>query len=324
MEKGLSMAPPSVITVLTGPTASGKTDVSLRMAEFLGAEIINADSRQVYRGFDIGTAKPSRSELERVPHHGIDICAPEETWTAGDFFREAQSWMRDIAARGKRVLVVGGSGLYVRALTDGIFEGPSPDPALRAELQQRMLHCGLEPLISQLRQMDPDIMKCIDQSNPARVLRALEVCLQSGRPYSELRRELMPEIPYRSLLFGLQWDRASLYRRIDARVHKMMQAGFADEVAALLRGGVDPACQAMQSVGYKELAAYFSGSSGLDETITLIQQHTRNFAKRQMTWFRREAHMRWIPAGEEPEILAEQCATQVFLDEKDKEEFFKE
>jgi tRNA dimethylallyltransferase len=318
------MSLPSVITVLTGPTASGKTDVSLHLAELLDAEIINADSRQVYRGFDIGTAKPSPDELERVPHHGIDICDAEESWTAGDFFREAQSWMRDIAQRRKQILIVGGSGLYVRALTDGIFEGPSPDPALREELQRRLKRFGLAPLVSRLHDLDPGIMESMDHNNPARVLRALEVCLQSGRPYSELRRELMPAIPYRSVLLGLQWDRTLLYQRIDARVHSMMLAGFAEEVAALLRAGVSPECQAMQSVGYKELAVYLSGSSGIDEIVRMIQQHTRNFAKRQMTWFRKESRLLWIPAGEEPGILAQRCAAIVLRAREDEEQTFKE
>ncbi|MCZ7556659.1 MAG: tRNA (adenosine(37)-N6)-dimethylallyltransferase MiaA [Bacteroidia bacterium] len=302
---------PPVITVLTGPTASGKTEVSLLLAELLGAEIINADSRQVFRGFDIGTAKPSSKELGRIPHHGIDICGPEDNWTAGDFYREAQVWMHDITERGKKVLVVGGSGLYVRALTDGIFEGPSPDPALRENLLRRLQNEGLAALRTQLQDLDPEIIRSIDQDNPARVLRALEVCLQSGRPYSDIRRERMPTIPYRSVILGLHWDRPLLYRRIDARVSAMMEHGFADEVAALLSAGVSPDCQAMQSVGYKELTAYFSGSFEMDEAVRRIQQHTRNFAKRQMTWFRRETRMQWISAEDDPGILAAKAAAIV-------------
>lgn len=315
---------PSVITVLTGPTASGKTEVSLLLAKLLGAEIINADSRQVFRGFDIGTAKPTPDELACVPHHGIDICGPEDIWTAGDFFREAQAWMHDIAGRGKRVLVVGGSGLYVRALTDGIFEGPTPDPALRENLQRRLHNEGLAGLRTQLRDLDPEIIRVIDQDNPARVLRALEVCLQSGRPYSEIRRERMPAIPYRSVILGLHWDRPQLYRRIDARVNAMMEQGFADEVAALLSAGVSPDCQAMQSVGYKELTAYFSGSFEMEEAVRRIQQHTRNFAKRQMTWFRRETRMQWIPAEEDPGMLAAKGAEIAVEGEHEEEKNWKE
>ncbi len=310
------MGAPSFVTVLTGPTASGKTAVSLALAELLGAEIINADSRQVYRGFDIGTAKPSADELERIPHHGIDVCGADETWTAGRFFKEAQQWIHDIAARGKRVLVVGGSGLYVRALVRGIFDGPEISDDIRNELRRRLRRDGLDGLNRELARLDPETAGSIDTRNPVRVLRALEVCVQSGRPYSILRNELMPHIPYKSLLLGIDRERSELYRLIDRRVDGMIAAGFEKEVRFLLESGIDPACPAMQSVGYKEMAVYFSGSSRFDETVELIKQHTRNFAKRQMTWFRREAGMHWQPAEAGTEQVVTRFAELVFASER--------
>ncbi len=305
-----------LITVLTGPTASGKTAVALALADQLNAGIINADSRQVYRGFDIGTAKPTSAEQALVPHYGIDVCDPGESWTAGRFFKEAQVWIRDIQAKGKRVLVVGGSGLYVRVLTEGIFDDAPIDEETRRSLRTRLECEGLEALYRELRRLDPGIAATIDSNNPARVLRALEVCLVSGRPYSVLRNELMPVLPYRSMLLGIAWERQELYKRINARVDAMLEAGFENEVRALLEAGVDPACLAMQSVGYKEMALYLSGSPRFDETVSLIKQHTRNFAKRQLTWFRRETGMTWLHGAYAAEILATQCAGEILRAEQ--------
>lgn len=293
------MNPPKPqIIVLAGPTASGKTAVGIVLARLLGAEIISADARQVYRRLDIGTAKPDAAQLLAVPHHGIDICDPSETYTAGRFFREAGEWIRGIGSRGKRVLVVGGSGMYIRALTDGIFEGPEASAELRAELEARIRSEGLSALVEQLRHLDPVTAEGIDARNPVRVIRALEVCLLTGRPYSELRVERMPELPYDTVMFGLRMERSALHGRIGRRVDAMIEAGLVEEVRALLAGGANPSWTSLNTVGYKEIIGYLTGSASLEDSVEAIKRSTRQYARRQMTWFRKEARLRWIDVEE--------------------------
>jgi tRNA dimethylallyltransferase len=291
-------SPNPKIIVLAGPTAAGKTAVGIVLARLLGAEIISADSRQVYRRLDIGTAKPDAMQLRVVPHHGIDICEPSDTYTAGRFFRDATEWIHEIGNRGKRVLVVGGSGMYIRALTDGIFEGPEANAGLRAELEERIRLEGLPALVAQLRQLDPTTAAGIDARNPVRVIRALEVCLLTGRPYSALRIERMPELPYETMMFGLRIERSALHGRIGRRVDAMIEAGLVDEVRALLAGGADPGWTSLNTVGYKEIIGYLTGSASLDDSIEAIKRSTRQYAKRQMTWFRKETRVRWIDVEE--------------------------
>ncbi len=281
------------ILVITGPTASGKTAVSLHCAELLDAEIIGADSRQVYRGLDIGTAKPTAEERARVPHHGIDICDVSETYTAGRFFEDAHTWIRDIIDRGRRVLIVGGSGLYVRVLLQGLFEGPASDPQLRARLETRLREEGREVLLHELRERDPRMAEEIDTRNPVRIVRALEVCLLTGQPYSRLREEDMRRSPHPYFPVALAWERSLLHARINARVDEMMAQGLLDEVRAVLAAGADPACNALNTVGYKELTAYLSDSLTYDAAVAQIKTSTRRFARRQLTWFRREPGLRW-------------------------------
>ncbi len=295
------------IVILTGPTASGKTAVSLALAGRLGAEIISADSRQVYRGLDIGTAKPDPAELAAVPHHGIDICDASETYTVGRFFSDAQSWIQDIHLRGKRVLVVGGSGLYVRAVTDGIFDGPVADPTLRAGLEERILREGLPMLVEELRRLDPATAAVIDAQNPVRVIRALEVCLLTGKPFSALRSDRMPTLPYDCRIFGLRRERAALNARIDRRVDQMMAAGLVEEVRALMEGGADRSWTALNTVGYKEIIVYLSKLMSLEQTMEAIKRSTRQYARRQMTWFRKEPRMEWLDIDDalSPEAVAE-------------------
>ena len=291
-------SPNPKIIVLAGPTAAGKTALGIALARSLDAEIISADSRQVYRRLDIGTAKPDAAQLRAVPHHGIDICDPPDTYTAGRFFRDAGEWMREIGGRGKRVLVVGGSGIYIRALTDGIFEGPEASNELRAELESRIRREGLPALVEQLRHLDPATAAGIDARNPVRVIRALEVCLLTGRPYSALRVERMPELPYDTVMFGLRLERNALHGRIERRVDAMIEAGLVDEVRDLLADGADPSWTSLNTVGYKEIIGYLTGSSSLDDSIEAIKRSTRQYARRQMTWFRKEARLRWIDVAE--------------------------
>ncbi|MCB2205355.1 tRNA (adenosine(37)-N6)-dimethylallyltransferase MiaA [bacterium] len=300
------------ILVITGPTASGKTAVSLHCAEMLGAEIVSADSRQVYRGMDIGTAKPTEAEQARVAHHGIDICDIDDTYTAGRFFEDAHAWIKDIMRRGRRVLIVGGSGLYVRVLLQGLFEGPAADPELRARLEMRLEEEGKEVLLRELAAVDPRMVEQIDAQNPVRIVRALEVCLLTGKPYSEIREANMRRSPHRYFPVALRWERGALHERINARVDRMMADGLLEELRTLLANGADPAWNALNTVGYKELSAYLTSLLPYDTAVEQIKTNTRRFARRQLTWFRREPGLRWYDM--EAETDARECAERIIRD----------
>ena len=282
------------ILIITGPTASGKSAVAMHCARMLGGEIISADSRQVYRGLDIGTAKPDADALREIPHHGIDIAEPGETYTAGRFFEDARHWITDILARGRRVIIAGGSGLYVRTLTHGIFEAPEADPGLRAELHRRFQEEGQAVLIADLEKRDPEAARIVDTRNPVRLLRALEVCLQTGEAYSAIRRERMRMLPWNFIQTAIDRERAELYDRINRRVDAMVAAGLFDEVRTLLDAGVQPSWNALKTVGYQEIVEYVTGLHSRDRAIELIKRNTRRFAKRQLTWFRRVEELRWF------------------------------
>lgn len=287
------------IIVLTGPTASGKTAVGIAMAAMLDAEIISADSRQVYRQMNIGTAKPSQEELASAVHHGIDICDISETYTVGRYFEDTRRWIEEILTRGKRVLVVGGSGLYVRTVTDGIFDGPEADPDLRTLLEQRIREHGLPTLVEELATLDPVTAEAIDKQNPVRVIRALEVCLLTGKRFSDLRSERMPALPYETRMVSLRWERSALHDRINRRVDEMIAAGLAAEVRSILDGGADPSASSLNTVGYKEMIGYLSQLMSIEETIEAIKRSTRQYARRQMTWLRKETRLKWIDVDTE-------------------------
>lgn len=294
------------IIILTGPTATGKTAVTVQLAHILDAEIISADSRQVYRGCDIGTAKPTMEEREGIPHHGIDIRDAGDEYSAGKFHEDAQRWIEDIRSRGKRVLVTGGTGLYVKMIECGIFAAPDVDAALRSRLEQRAAEEGLATLVRELFALDPGSAAFVDTRNPVRVIRALEVCLLSGEPYSRYRKQHMPERRHETVGFLFTLDHKELRRRIETRVDAMVEAGLEREVRSLLEAGVDPACNALRSVGYQELIEYFAGSISLQRAIMLIKQHTWQYARRQMTWFRKRNDLtRVVPGPEARDTAAE-------------------
>ena len=272
-----------LIAVL-GPTAVGKTALGIYLARAFGGEVISADSRQFYRRMDIGTAKPSRDELMRAPHHLIDIAAPDETVGLAQFLRMARQAIDDIAAQGKVPFLVGGTGQYVRALLQG-WQVPdvAPDPDLRAQLEQ---DADRDPvaLWQRLVALDPAVTDFIDSRNVRRVIRALEVTLKSGKPFSELRRRTPP--PYCILRLGLTMDRQALYALADARVDVMISAGLEDEVRALLKAGYGWDVPAMSGLGYLQFRPYFEGNASLDEVIESIKLATHDFIRRQYTWFR--------------------------------------
>lgn len=290
-----------LVVVVVGATASGKTELSLRLAEHYGAPVLSADSRQVYRGMAIGTAQPTADELRRATHYFIADREIREEFSCGRYEAEALALLERLFASHDTVIAVGGSGLYVKALCEGMDELPAGDPQLRATLARRLESEGLEGLCAELERLDPLYYAQVDRCNPARVLRALEVCLQSGRPYSEQRSGKRSERDFRIIKIGTEMDRATLYGRIDRRVERMMAEGLEAEARALhpFRN-----LNALQTVGYKELFDFFDGRCTREEAVAMIQRNTRRYAKRQLTWFRRDPSIRWIAPDRIGEITA--------------------
>lgn len=281
------------LAVLCGPTAVGKTALAVPLAERLGAEIICADSRTLYRRMAIGTAKPTEVERQRVPHHMVDVADPAETVTLAHYQRLARTAIAEIRARGRLPLLVGGTGLYIRALVDDwrIPEVP-PDPALRATLDAEEEARGPGHLHARLSALDPLAASRIHPRNRRRLIRALEVVLASGRPISE--QQGRSRTPGPAVQVGLSMAREALYRRIDARVDAQIAAGLVDEVRGLLAEGIVASAPAMQALGYKEIAAWLGGAYGFEEAVRLLKRNTRRFAKRQLTWFRRDPRIVWV------------------------------
>lgn len=274
------------LLAIGGSTASGKSALAIGLALALGGEIVNADSRQIYRGMDIGTAKPTTAQRAAVPHHLLDLADPAEEFTLAHYAASAHATIRAIQARGRLPVLVGGTGLYLRSVTQGytVPEAP-PDPALRLELEGRAAADGLGALLTQLEALDPVTAARIDRKNPRRVIRALEVCLTLGVPFSALQRR---SPPYRHLTLVLTGERERLYARADARLAEMLAAGFAAEVAALLEAGVDPARPAMSALGYRELAGWLRGETSREAAEEATRLATHGFIRRQATWFRGE------------------------------------
>ncbi len=293
----------SPLVLVLGPTGAGKSELALEIAAQFNGEIVNCDSIQLYRGFNIGAAKTPESERRGIPHHLIDVLDPREECTAGEYARMARAVIREIAARGRLPVVAGGTGFYVRALLEGLFPGPGRDEALRRELAQReerrrgFLHRAL-------RRFDPDAAARIHANDRNKLIRALEVCITAGRPMSrmfEAGRD--PLEGFRPLKLGLNPPRDQLYARLDERCRRMLEAGLLNEVGALLESGVPPSAKPFQAIGYKEALAAVEGRITVDEAFALMRRDTRRYAKRQMTWFRREQDMQWLCGfGTDPEI----------------------
>ncbi|MEW6365006.1 MAG: tRNA (adenosine(37)-N6)-dimethylallyltransferase MiaA [Acidobacteriota bacterium] len=284
------------LLVTFGPTASGKSAAAIQVCRAIGGEIISADSMQVYRGFDIGTAK-HRDEDSGVPQHLIDICAPDGVFSAADFVRRTLELVPEIEGRGCLPVVVGGTGLYLRALLDGIFEGPPRDSSIRARLREEAQSHGLSRLYLRLGEIDPDYQSRIHSNDRVRIIRALEVAEITGTPLSaHFERNSLRLEGHDVLKLGLLLPREDLYARIDRRVEWMMEAGLVEEVSCLLAQGVSRQATPFKALGYRQVLDCLDGSASRAETIASIQQETRRFAKRQMTWFRREQDAVWVRA----------------------------
>ena len=291
------------LVILLGPTAVGKSRAALGLAMKFAGEIINADSVQVYKGFDIGTDKPSAEDRQAVPHHLIDTVGPEVQFTAADFVREALIAASGIAGRGRVPFVVGGSGLYLKALVDGLFPGPGRDPAVRTALEAEAGEKGLDTLFRRLEEVDPAYARKVRSRDRVRIVRALEVWSLTGRPISEhFRRTESPVAGVRLHKVGLELERAALYARIDERVERMFARGLLDEVRALLGRGVPESAPPFRALGYRQALACLRGRLSPAEAMVLTKTETRHFAKRQMTWFRKMEGVAWFPASDFPAL----------------------
>lgn len=278
------------VIVILGPTAVGKTALSLTLAERLGTEIISGDSMLVYRGFDIGSAKPSKEEQSRVPHHLIDICDPWEDYNVTDFQREAGTWIKRLNAAGKIPILAGGTGLYVKALLEGYeFNETEGHDDYRRELERLGEEKGHAYVHAMLRDVNPEAAERLHENDFRRIIRALEVYHFGGERISQSKRGLI----YDAFVIGLTRDRAKLYERINQRVDLMMASGFEDEVRRLLDSGITRDMPAMKGIGYREMGAYFAGEMTCEEAVELIKKNTRHFAKRQLTWYRKMPYIHW-------------------------------
>lgn len=296
MDKHAGLGGGQPLLIILGPTACGKTALSLELASRLSAEIISADSMQVYRGLDIGTAKLPPEERRGIPHHLLDIRDPAERFSVADFRRLAGEKIGEIAARGHLPLVVGGTGLYINSLLypyNFAFKTEA-DPDLRRQLQQQLAEQGGAALHRQLQAADPQAASRIHPNDSYRLLRALEVYRLTGRPISQLQAESGGKPDYRALVIGLRMEREVLYQRIEQRVDQMLAAGLVAETAAVLQRGLSRQAVAMQGLGYRQIGAYLAGEIDLEQAVYLIKRDTRRFAKRQMTWFKRNPEINWL------------------------------
>ncbi len=282
-----------LLLVVVGPTAAGKSLLALEVAEGCGGEIVSADSRTVYRWMDIGTAKPSASERARVPHHLLDVVDPDEEYTLAQYQELALAAIGRIRARDRLPLLVGGAGLYVSAVCDGLrLPNVPPDAAFRAALELQ----DWQSLQAQLLQVDPEAAARVDPKNKRRVIRALEVHHATGIPFSKWQQRFEP--PFRPVFIGLQLERLELYRRIDARIDTWIDGGLVEEVRTLLERGYSPSLPSMSGIGYRELARVIQGDIPLQDAVTQMKHATHGYARRQVTWFRRDARIRWFDASQ--------------------------
>ncbi|GBE14670.1 tRNA dimethylallyltransferase [bacterium BMS3Abin14] len=292
------------VLIIGGPTASGKSNLAMEIAKILPVEIINADSMQVYRGMDIGTAKPGRGERKQVVHHLIDIRDPDEMFSVGEYADLFRQTVPSVIGRGTLPIMVGGTGLYIRVALGGIFPGPARDEELRKKLQEAE---DSDPgsLFRRLAKDDPTAAGRIQGGDTKRIIRALEVLILTGIPISVHQKEhAFADHPFETRFFCLTPPRETLYRWIEERVDRMIQRGLAGEVRGLLEKGFKPGLNSMQGLGYKEITAYLMGDMDIEETIGLIKRNSRRFAKRQMTWFRGEPDVRWKEVRSREDLTA--------------------
>lgn len=292
------------LIIISGPTCSGKSVLAVELAVLLGGEIINADSMQVYRGMDIGTAKLALSDRKGIPHHLIDIVNPDEEFNAALFLFHALPIIRDLHEKKIPIIVVGGTGLYVKVLLGGLFECPSPKPELRQKLTEECEKRGLPVLYERLSRLDREAADNIQPTDKVRIIRALEVIYLTGSPFSQLtRKHAFSDRQFLALNLCLNIERQVLYSRINRRTLSMIDLGFIGEVEGLLEMGYSPGLKPMQSIGYRHIMGYLKGRCDLDEATSLIQRDTRRYAKRQLTWFSADPDVIWVNPAYKPAII---------------------
>jgi tRNA dimethylallyltransferase len=287
---------PKLLVIIGGPTASGKSDFAINLALHYKTAIISADSRQFFKELSIGTAKPSEAELKQVPHFFINSHNLSDTVNAAAYGTEVRSLLSKLFVDKDVVIMAGGSGLYIDAVLNTIDELPEVQPEIRTSLNGILEQQGLPALFQLLQEKDPASAAKIDRHNPRRIIRALEVTMSTGVPYSSLLGKTKLDLPFECLFAGIDWPRESLYQRIDQRTQQMMTSGLLEEVKAVSNYRH---CQALQTVGYRELFQFFDGEITLEQAVALIAQHTRNYAKRQLTWFRKYEDLVWLKPGSE-------------------------
>ena len=299
MRKGATLAGTNPLVVLVGPTAVGKSQIGVRLAKALGTELLTADSRQVYRGMNVGTEKPDLAERQGVTHRLIDLVDPDQPFNVGTYRRLALREIDRLYQRGLTPLVVGGTGLYVRALLRGLWEGPSADWSFRTRLEAQARSSGTASLHRQLVRVDPDLASRLHPNDETKIIRGLEVYHLLGRPLSEIqRRHGFREKTFSPLLIGLMRERQALHQRIDERVDLELSKGLLEETQKLLERGYDRHLSSMKGLGYRQMAGYLAGEYDYDEAVCRLKRDTRHFAKRQMTWFRKEPSLTWVNISE--------------------------
>lgn len=309
---------PPKILVIVGPTASGKTRMAVELAQRHNGEVISADSMQIYRTMDIGTAKPTKEEMGGIPHHMIDVADPEEDFSVARYVEMAAQCVDDVLARGKLPIVAGGTGLYIDSLLSGRTFAPfSPDSALRGELERELAEKGGQAMLEALAQVDPEAAQRLHPNDHKRIIRALEVYRSTGKTITQHNRETQAIPPrYNALTIGLAFqDRQAMWRRIDQRIDEMVAAGLEDEVRRLLTSGISPKCTAMQAIGYKEFTQALSGEMTWQEAADVVKLRSRQYAKRQLTWFGRNPNTRWVRWDDPPEFEQGRRASTEYMEE---------
>jgi tRNA dimethylallyltransferase len=291
---------PKTLIIIAGPTAVGKTDLCVELAQRLRTEVISADSRQFYRELNIGTAKPNWEEMKGVTHHFINSHSITEYFSVGDFERECIRKLNNIFITNDVAILTGGSGMFIKVISDGIDDMPDADLELREQLMQTLKNEGLNPLLRQLEFLDPTYYNKVDQQNSQRIVRALEVCIATGRPFSSFHINQKIERPFNILKIGLERPREQLYQRIDQRMNQMLAAGLVEEAKYLLPYRLH---NALQTVGYKEVFDFFDGNTTYDEMVSLLKRNSRRYAKRQLTWFKNQDNLTWFEASKKEEVF---------------------
>lgn len=290
------------LIVVAGPTASGKTALAIQLAQAFEAEILSCDSRQFFKETTIGTAKPDAEELAAAVHHFVDCLSIEEAYNIGDYERDVLAFLETYYQKHDTAIMVGGSGLYIKAVCEGLDSYPKVEETIRVELNQLLEKEGIEALQEALKEADPVYYDKVDLSNPHRLIRALEICRGTGQPFSSFQGKNKVQRPFEVIKLGIEWDRTALYDRINRRVDLMVDAGLIEEAKSLYP---KRALNALQTVGYREFFDYFDGETSLEEAIELVKRNTRRYAKRQLTWLRKEKDLHWIKAGTEIDQVVE-------------------